>query len=62
LRAAADITDKGNEKALVDLQIRPVPDLAKDRAFYSSIESSDNHGKGKAGSRTRVMSLLLDAK
>jgi hypothetical protein len=34
--AAADITDKGNEKALTDLQVQPVADFATDRAFYSS--------------------------
>jgi len=31
--ADADITDKGNEKTLADLQIQPVSDLAKDRTL-----------------------------
>jgi hypothetical protein len=34
--AAADITDKGNEKVLADLRAQPVSDFAMDRTFYSS--------------------------
>ena len=59
--ATADITDKGNEKALIDLQIQPVSNLAKDRAFCNSTESSDNCKMYKIMNRIRTMSNVRNA-